>query len=145
MSRKMRLPAAVSSAIRREPAGEDELHADLVEASRPRRSCDDASRRIVDARHVERDDQPVAGVAGRESALPHQSFLSATSAMAWSAPLRRIRSARGRVGTMFSRRLTRLMRSQRPVAIVVRLGVGQIGIFAEIGAWVAEARLAAGA
>src|SRR5579872_3428491 len=48
---------------------------------------------------------------------PH-SFLSATSSIRWLAPLVKSKSARGRVGRIFSCRLTRLMRRQieRPVA-----------------------------
>jgi hypothetical protein len=46
-----------------------------------------------------------------------QSFRRNTLRTAWSAPLRRTRSARGRVGRTFSRRFTRLMVSQMRVAV----------------------------
>ena len=54
--------------------------------------------------------------AGRHQ-LNLQSLRSATSSTRWSAPLRRMRSARGRVGRMFSRRFFRLMLFHRPSAI----------------------------
>ena len=52
--------------------------------------------------------------AGRGRA---QSFLSATVSTAWSVPLRRMRSARWRVGRMFSLRLTRLIERQIDSAV----------------------------
>jgi signal transduction histidine kinase/CheY-like chemotaxis protein len=51
-------------------------------------------------------------------ALPH-SRRSATSSTSWLSPFLRIRSARGRVGRIFSRRLTRLMRFQIEVAVAI--------------------------
>lgn len=48
---------------------------------------------------------------------PPYSFLSATSSIRWSAPLRRTRSERGRLGNMFSRRFFRLMLPHRPSAM----------------------------
>ena len=55
--------------------------------------------------------------ADQPDAAPGYSFLSATSSTRWSLPLRRMRSARGRVGRMFSRRFFRLMLFQSPSAI----------------------------
>ena len=45
------------------------------------------------------------------------NFLSATSSIRWSGPFLRMRSARGRVGRMFSRRFFRLMFVHSPSAI----------------------------
>jgi hypothetical protein len=58
-------------------------------------------------------DAPAAASSARAS----HSFLSATSSTRWSAPLRRMRSARGRVGRMFSRRFLRLMLAHSPSAM----------------------------
>jgi hypothetical protein len=49
---------------------------------------------------------------------PAYSRRSATSSIRWLALLVRIRSARWRVGRMFSCRLTRLMRDQIPLAVL---------------------------
>ena len=54
----------------------------------------------------------------RRRALPH-SRRSATSSTSWLSPFLRMRSARGRVGRMFSRRFTRLMRFQIEVAVAI--------------------------
>ena len=62
MSRKTRLSGRRELLDEREPAGEDELHADLVEA-RALAERGDEPPRLGDARNVERDDQPVARVA----------------------------------------------------------------------------------
>ena len=48
---------------------------------------------------------------------PPYNFLSATSSTMWLSPFFRMRSARWRVGRMFSCRFTRLMRSQIEVAV----------------------------
>ena len=56
-------------------------------------------------------DKEYAGAQRRSPNHAH-SFLSATSSIRWLAPLVRSKSARGRVGRMFSCRLTRLMRRQ---------------------------------
>ena len=54
----------------------------------------------------------------------HHSRLSATASMRWLAPFFRIRLARWRVGTMFSRRLVRLMRVHRPSAVAIASSSG---------------------
>ncbi len=64
----------------------------------------------------ERADQECRG-AQRQSTHDAHSFLSATSSILWLAPFVRSKSARGRVGRMFSCRLTRLMRRQMERAV----------------------------
>ena len=54
----------------------------------------------------------------RRSRRDH-NFRSATSCTRWFASFFRIRCARWRVGRMFSRRLTRLIRSQIEVAVSI--------------------------
>ena len=71
-----------------------------------------------------------------------QSLRSATFSMRWLAPFVSLRLARGRVGRMFSRRLTRLMRRQMSRAVASRLFVVELGEFLEEAARVAERRVA---
>ena len=52
-----------------------------------------------------------------EIASDSHNFRSATSSTMWLSPFFRMRSARCRVGRMFSCRFTRLMRSQIEVAV----------------------------
>src|SRR5262249_17159775 len=111
------LPRRAQLLDQAEAAGKDELHADLVEGHFSAEGADDIAR-LGERGNVEGDDQAVARIARRQFRAHAQSFRSATSTMAWSGPLRRIRSARGRVGRMFWRRLTRLMRSHSPSATI---------------------------
>ena len=84
-----------------------------------------------------------AGKIKRCAAKPRlQIRRSATCSIQWLAPLLRIRSARGRVGRMFSRRLTRLIRFQRPSAIATASSSLKRGVAVEIGCRVAEGGLA---
>ena len=61
--------------------------------------------------------------------------------MRWLAPLRRMRLARWRVGTMFSRRFVRLIRSQSPSAKSDGFALRQGRVAAEIGERIAERRV----
>ena len=72
------------------------------------------------------------------------NFLSATSSTMWLSAFFRMRSARWRVGRMFSCRLTRLMRSQIEVAVATASVVGQFRIAMEVGFRIAERRAAQG-
>src|SRR5208283_2312642 len=60
-------------------------------------------------REGQKAEKPCAG-AGRQSPHHAHSFLKATSSIRWLAPFVSRRSARGRVGRIFSCRLTRLIR-----------------------------------
>jgi hypothetical protein len=57
------------------------------------------------------------GAARREAPSPFHNRRSATSSTRWLSTFFRIRSARWRVGRMFSWRLSRLMRVQIEVAV----------------------------
>ena len=84
-----------------------------------------------------------SGASQRGSGHPRPHNLrNATSSMRWLAPLVSLRLARGRVGRMFSRRLTRLMRRQIERAVASARRVVEVGEFAEKAARIAERRLA---
>ena len=80
----------------------------------------------------------------RDDSARHQiqSRRSATSSTRWLSSFLRIRSARWRVGRMFSCRLTRLIRVPDRGRGLQRLGVGQLGIAVEVGFRIAERGLA---
>ena len=76
-----------------------------------RRALTGLGSRGLRRRKAQQADKPRAET-GRQSLHHAHSFLRATSSIRWLAPLVRRRSARGRVGRIFSCRLTRLMRRQ---------------------------------